>query len=126
MVFYPPGVALLTQDILQVVSGLLHRLTKNVERIAASFGYRAEITIMPRHVHLSVTDSQGTDVVTAIESVPQTGISFALNTELSRLSWATADSGLSLEECSRQFDDIVRTTGSRHSRTTELDRKSVV
>lgn len=96
------------------------RLTKNVERIAASFGYRAEITIMPRHVHLSVTDSQGTDVVTAIESVPQTGISFALNTELSRLSWKTADSRLSLEECSRQFDDIVRYADSRHSRTAEL------
>ena len=51
----------------------------------------AEITIMPRHVHLSLWDTDSADCVTAIASVAKCPISFNVNTRLSELSWEIAD-----------------------------------
>lgn len=83
------------------------RLTKNVDRIARAYGKRVEITIMPRHVHLSVLDPADGEIVTIVEPVPPSPISFNVNTGLSLLSWQVADDGLPLEEAKRRFDAIV-------------------
>lgn len=83
------------------------RLSKNAERIAESYGKKIDITIMPRHVHLSVTGDEDTDIVTAIESVPAMPISFNINTQLSLLSWQVHDGHLTLDEARRRFDRIL-------------------
>lgn len=66
------------------------RLEKNVTRIARAYGKTVDITIMPRHVHISVRDKNGGDFVTSVATIRHTPISFNINTRLSELSWAIA------------------------------------
>ena len=83
------------------------RLEKNVQRIARTYGKRAEITITPRHVHISMIAADSSETFTTIAPVRRVPVSFNTITRLSRLSWEIADSHLSLEEASERFDDIV-------------------
>ena len=71
------------------------RLEKNVTRIAEAYGMTVEITILPRHIHLTVHDKEFHECVTAITSIGEGPISFDLNTRLSKLSWQIADGNVS-------------------------------
>lgn len=82
------------------------RLEKNVMRMAKRFGKKVEITIMPRHVHMTVWHPGGDDIFTSIMSVPAAPISFSLNTKLSQLSWNVADHNLDLDRARRIFDHL--------------------
>ena len=82
------------------------RLDKNVSRMAAAFGKRVEITILPRHIHMTVCHPGSDDFFTAIATVKAIPISFSLNTKLSTLSWNVVDEGLSLREAERRFRKI--------------------
>lgn len=79
------------------------RLQKNIDRIARTWGVRVSITIMPRHLHVTVTDPDGSDLFTSIEAVPHCSVSFSLNTRLSRLSWEVADCQLGYDETLSRF-----------------------
>lgn len=87
------------------------RLEKNVNRMAKAYNHNVEITIMPRHVHLSITsgDSEGAsaEAVTAIASVKHTSISFDMNTRLSELSWDIADGKIDFSAAKSRLDEIV-------------------
>ncbi len=83
------------------------RLVKNVERMAATFGKKVELTIMPRHIHITVWHPHCDDIFTSIASVKNMPISFSLNTRLSELSWNVADDGLTLAEAKRKFHEII-------------------
>lgn len=83
------------------------RLEKNVTRIAERFDKRAELTIMPRHVHLSVWAKDKSETATAIASVGAGCISFNVNTRLSELSWELADRKISYREAKRRYEEIV-------------------
>lgn len=85
------------------------RLEKNVRRIAQAYGKEVEITIMPRHIHLSVwQEEERADAVTVVVSVCHAaGISFNINTRLSELSWEIADRGISLAAARRRMNAIV-------------------
>ena len=79
------------------------RLEKNVKRIAAVYGYGAELTIMPRHIHVTVTSEDGDDVFTSMAAVEGRSIDFDLNTRLSRLSWKIADGRIGLAKARKMF-----------------------
>lgn len=79
------------------------RIEKNINRMAEVFGKRVELTIMPRHVHLTVWNPKSDDRYTSTASVAPAPISFSLNTRLSELSWTVADSHLSLDEARERF-----------------------
>lgn len=83
------------------------RLVKNVVRIAEAYGKKAELTIMPRHIHITVWHPHCDDIFTSIASVKNTPISFNLNTRLSELSWDVADNGLTLPEAKQKFHEII-------------------
>ncbi len=91
------------------------RLEMNLRRMAEAYGHKVEVTIFPRHVHLTVTDASerhcSEQAFTTIAAVPPCGISYACNTELSRLSWAIADDGMSLDGAWERYDQIVSTPG---------------
>lgn len=87
------------------------RLEKNVMRMARHFGKRVEVTIMPRHVHMTVWDAERDDIFTSIGSVKASPISFSLNTKLSQLSWNVVDHGLSLREAVVLFNRIKHSDG---------------
>ena len=82
------------------------RMEKNLGRMAAAYGHKVEITIMPRHIHLSLTDSRGC-AVTSIASVKACGVSFNINTRLSELSWDIADGKISFDDARRKLAEIV-------------------
>ena len=83
------------------------RLEKNVQRIAAAYGTRVELSIMPRHIHVSVWDNRSEEAVTAVVSVRCVPVSFDMNTRLSELSWAVADGRIGFEDAHAEMADIV-------------------
>ena len=85
------------------------RLEKNVTRIAEAYGMTVEITILPRHIHLTVRDRAFHEVMTVITSIGEGPISFDLNTRLSTLSWQIADGKICFEEAREVFHRLVHT-----------------
>lgn len=84
------------------------RLERNINRIAAAYGKMVELTIMPRHIHMTVWHPGKDDMFTSISSVKPAPISFTLNTHLSQLSWHIADDNLSLETARHRFSHILQ------------------
>ena len=87
------------------------RIEKNTMRMAEAFGVNLGIFIMPGHVAVSVW--RGGDLAhaeTAQRKTASCGISFDLNTRLSRLSWKVADNGLALPAALERFERIKTTT----------------
>lgn len=80
------------------------RLERNVKRMAAAYGKSVELTIMPRHIHMTVW-SDG-DMFTSISTVARPKISYDVNTRLSRLSWQVADDGLLLDDAERVLSRV--------------------
>lgn len=81
------------------------RLEKNLNRIAATYGHKVEITIMPRHIHLSIIGHDA-EAVTSIASVKGC-ISFNINTLLSQLSWEIADGKIDFDSARDKMRYIV-------------------
>lgn len=74
------------------------RIEKNVNRMAAAYGVRVDMTVMPRHIQMSVMDLSGTKSLTLNVGVKAVPIDFSLNTRLSELSWRISDRHLPLAE----------------------------
>lgn len=85
------------------------RIEKNVERMANAFGLICKINIMPSHILLSIWSENQLESYTTLCKIHHCGISFHINTLLSRLSWAIADRKISYEEAIRSFNAIVQT-----------------
>lgn len=83
------------------------RLEKNVRRIARTYGKSVEITITPRHVHLSTLDGEDTETFTTIAPVRHKATSFNIITRLSRLSWEIADRKIPLDKAKRMFEKAI-------------------
>ena len=86
------------------------RLEKNVRRMAEALGCQAEMTILPRHIHMTVFQPDDSDSYTYIIATHPMPISFDINTKLSRLSWSMADDHLTLPEVRKKFKKIISTS----------------
>lgn len=84
------------------------RLEKNVERMASRAGMSVQLSIMPRHIHVSVRDRAVGDCASRLVTIPDRPISFDRNTRLSRLSWDYADGTLDFTAMLGQFRNIDR------------------
>ncbi|MDE6062533.1 MAG: threonine/serine exporter family protein, partial [Duncaniella sp.] len=85
------------------------RLERNVKRMANVMGCEAVMTILPRHIHLTVCLPDRSDSYTYIIATRKMGISFNINTRLSELSWALADGKISFTEAREKLVAIGRT-----------------
>lgn len=85
------------------------RIEKNVKRMAEAWGVESEMTILPSHIHLTVCSPGKEETYTNIVRIPHTGISFHVNTLLSKLSWAVADRKVTFAEASAGFAGIIAT-----------------
>ncbi len=85
------------------------RIEKNVSRISKALGLETELTIMPTHVQLSIMDSDNGKSYYEIRRMQPKGISFNINTKLSKLSWDLADGKLKIDEAQVLLQQIVKT-----------------
>lgn len=83
------------------------RLEKNIGRIAKAFGVRVELTIMPRHLHITVEDCRQGVSVTRIVAPRAIAVNFCINTGLSRLSWEIADGQIDAGGIDSAFSEAV-------------------
>lgn len=83
------------------------RIEKNVKRIALSYGYETDVTVLPSHIEATVFDAQSGEQVSLVRPIAKSGINFALNTNLSRLSWEIADNHISLDDARQKYDEII-------------------
>lgn len=81
------------------------RLEKNITRIASAYGMETDVSVFPRHIHLTV-HSKDDDSVTSVISIHSSPTSFAIIFDLSRLSWDIADRHLSLYKAEKRFKKI--------------------
>lgn len=79
------------------------RMEKNVRRMAEAYGKQVEVTINPRHVHLSILNKDRSEVATAIAPVWPRGANFGMITKLSHLSWQVADTHPDIGWARREF-----------------------
>ncbi|MDE6085819.1 MAG: threonine/serine exporter family protein [Muribaculaceae bacterium] len=83
------------------------RLETNVKRIAHAYGKEVELTVMPRHINVSVYETDRSEMITVIEAVPETHISYNTNTLLSNLSWEIADGKITFANAINRFEYII-------------------
>lgn len=83
------------------------RLEKNLHRIAAAAGVEVEVTILPRHIHLTVREPDNGDTVTTIASIRTLPVNYDLISRLSKLSWDIADGSLPCDKAGAELDDII-------------------
>ena len=81
------------------------RLEKNVSRMAFTWNVNVAMAIMPRHIHMSVTDNAG-GCETFISSINRSVISYEIITQLSKLSWEVRDTGVPLSVARQRFAGI--------------------
>lgn len=72
------------------------RLEKNMKRMAASLDMNVEFSVLPRHIHITVT--RGCESYTSVVGIRKLPISFSRITDLSRLSWELADRRIDFAE----------------------------
>ncbi|MCD8237672.1 MAG: threonine/serine exporter family protein [Prevotellaceae bacterium] len=80
------------------------RIEKNVTRMAEKWQTKVQMTIMPRHIHLTVWNMDGQHSYSTIECVRHRSISFEVNSLLSRLSWAVADGRTGFAEAVKELE----------------------
>lgn len=85
------------------------RLDRNVDRIAKAFHKVAVMTIMPRHIHMTVCNDGNTESYTCITPIGCSCISFDINTQLSELSWSISDGKVDFNHAKRKFKEICST-----------------
>lgn len=83
------------------------RIEKNIQRIAQIWGLKADLTIMPSHINMSLTDMKTSNTVVMVSKAAHCGINFGVNIGLSQLSWAIADSKLTFDETRKRFLDVI-------------------
>lgn len=84
------------------------RIEKNVGRIAAAWGLKCDLTVMPRQITIVLAEGGehcGERIFTT--RICPCGINFDINSNLSRLSWNVADHQLSVSRARRLLDEAV-------------------
>lgn len=92
------------------------RIEKNVRRMAQAWGVQAELVILPAHIQMVVWDAGRRHSCSNTERIRHTGISFGVNTQLSRLSWAVADGRMDYAGARARFEQIKLTQPERPQR----------
>lgn len=85
------------------------RITKNVNRMAESLGYRADITILPKHVAVALTDETSGEYAHYTCSIKSLPVSYLANTGMSKLSWDVAEGKVDIACAEKVMGRIFRT-----------------
>ncbi len=79
------------------------RIDKNISRIAGSYGYQVNLSILPGSVTAVISGSDAADHFVACHSPAPCGIDYSVNTALSALSWRICDRNMPLDTAISEF-----------------------
>lgn len=83
------------------------RVVKNTTRIAEAFGFCVDMTIFQKTIIMTVRDPENTHSYSTVNKIKPLALNFAMNAQLSTLSWEAVDKHLSLEELRMRYQEIV-------------------
>lgn len=83
------------------------RIEKNVERISESMNVEVDMTILPRHILLTLWNKEHTNSYSSSQKIINDGIDFDRIIRLSKLSWEISINKLSLKESIKEYDTIL-------------------
>lgn len=83
------------------------RIERNTERIARALGFDLSVTIMPRHIQLTLCDKVTGRQEGFHRLMVDCGINFDLNSRLSSLSWKIADRRVDFYQARQIFNKII-------------------
>lgn len=96
-----------------------NRAVRNISRIAAAYGYSADMTIFQRNITMSlICKDDETLRRTSVRKLKPLAFNLNLIQQLSELSWLPVDNNVSIAEMEQAFRSMVRT--KRFSRWTDL------
>ena len=96
-----------------------NRAVRNISRIAAAYGYSADMTIFQRNITMSlICKDDETLRRTSVRKLKPLAFNLNLIQQLNELSWLPVDNNVSIAEMEQAFRPIVRT--KRFSRWTDL------
>lgn len=96
-----------------------NRAVRNISRIAAAYGYSADMTIFQRNITMSlICKDDETLRRTSVRKLKPLAFNLNLIQQLSELSWLPVDNNVSITEMEQAFRSMVRT--KRFSRWTDL------
>lgn len=73
------------------------RVVRNSKRIGVALGVAIRMTTFQKTIVITVQETERNEVYTEVVDIPALPISFELNSDLSSLSWAALDEGLTLD-----------------------------
>lgn len=83
------------------------RIQKNISRMATAAGYTVELTILPAHCIVTLTDGSG-ESYSHSSTIAHLPNDYALNTRLSNLSWRVAEGKVTLKEAEAEFPRLLK------------------
>ena len=96
-----------------------NRAVRNISRIAAAYGYAADMTIFQRNITMSLISTDDENLRrTSVRKLKPLAFNLNLIQQLSELSWLPVDNNVSIEEMERAFRSIAAT--KRFSPWTDL------
>lgn len=82
------------------------RIDRNMERMARSIDATVDMTILPSHTLITVTDEQTGETAHHSCGIARIPVNYDMNTRLSKLSWMVAEQRLTLTEAADMFRHI--------------------
>lgn len=84
------------------------RVLRNVDRLAESFGYKAETIILPRTIIMTLSSSADVSLYrTVVRKVSPMPLNFTLLSKLRILTWQVRRTKMPFEECKRRYEEIL-------------------
>lgn len=84
------------------------RTSKNLHRMGLSVGVHVDMITLSHHVTVVCTDSATGLYCQHTRHIAKTGVSFAINTRLSELSWKMAEHKIDIEQAQQIFYRVVK------------------
>lgn len=84
------------------------RTERNTQRMSEDLGVDFDITILPSHIHVSVTNRETSESYVVLRPIVKCGTNFNICSQLSKLSWEVADQAIDFDTAVEHFGRIIK------------------
>lgn len=83
------------------------RVARNTHRIGEAMGVDVRLLTFQKSAIVSLSDVEDDEQLTCVKPIPALPVSFAMNSDLSALSWQACDNHLTFDDIKRRFVEVV-------------------